>query len=686
MKKVFFLLLALVIMSAFGASGEIYIALTNFPAQGPVIDSFRYKLANFQDNDFYFDVEKGKVKFKVKRDGKEEDVDSRYSVWMQKNPADLVFIIPGLGDHYRNSQAALLAEAIYRAGYSVAIVSNPFCWEFTQSALTSMAPGYTRSDAKDLYYHIARVLDNINEKHPGKVKDVSIVGYSLGALQAAFMAGNEAIEHRLNVKRYVLMSPPVNLIYGLTTLDRYYNIWKNWDKVTLTNNRNLAVGFYKGYSYGALNTDTYLPITEEQASFVIGFMFRMSLGDVMKKIIERHPMEVFGEVSSWKQQEFEKHLERYGYQRYVDAFLKEAHPTIFSTSEPFKHVNGISSLPAMSNELKQNQKIVAVHTADDFLLTDYDRNWLKRQMGDRLVMFDHGSHLGYFCMPQALDVVVKLIKGETVSGPRPATAQPTYHYFDAYLAKMAQAKAKTQTASAKPAQPAQTTQTAQTAKPVQTTQTAAAPASKTPVMTTATAAPAQPAAAAPRKEGEMYVNTQTTASTTPASTIRDGRKVEWRLMPDPGRTNETVLVMREVDVESGLPWEEYQAKAKAEAEAKAKKIAEEALAKADRERAAREREEKAERERVRNAEKAKEKTLEATPKPAKKPEKAANKPKKTAESVKKAVAEAAAKDSAKTNAVQKTVKKASSAKKKGGSTRDDVKMESTVPEEEPKEE
>ncbi|MBR4820654.1 hypothetical protein IKZ70_02180, partial [bacterium] len=480
MKKALFLLFALIALSALSANCEIYIALTNFPAQAPIVDSFRYKLANFKDDDFYFDVEKGKVKFMQKNGDEEEKVDSRYSVWMQKQPADLVFIVPGLGDHYRNSQAALLAEAIYNAGYSVAIISNPFCWEFTQSALTSMAPGYTRADAKDLYHHIARVLDDINEEHPGKVKDISVVGYSLGALQAAFLTRNDVIEHRLNIKRYVLLSPPVNLIYGLTTLDKYYSIWKNWDAVTLTNNRNMAVGFYKGYSYGALKTDSYLPVTEEQASFVIGFMFRMSLGDVMKKIIERHPMEIFGEVSSWKQQEFEKQLERYGFQRYVDTFLKEAHPTIFATSEPFKHVNGICSLPAMANELKQNKNIVALHTADDFLLNDYDRNWLKRAMGDRLVMLDHGSHLGYFCMPQALDIIVKLIKGETVSGPRPATAKPTYNYFDAYLRQMAAAKE------------GQAQQPKQTAPAVQTAQPAVQPAQ-----------PVQPAAPQQPKQNEM---------------------------------------------------------------------------------------------------------------------------------------------------------------------------------------
>lgn len=647
MKKLIALLSLLVSLGTLAASGEIYIALTNFPAQGPVVDSFRYKLANFKDNDFYFDVEKGKVKFTNKIDGQEEEVDSRYSVWMQKQPADLVFIVPGLGDHYRNSQAALLAEAIYNAGFSVAIISNPFCWEFTQSALTSMAPGYTRSDAKDLYHHIARVLDDINEEHPGKVKDISIVGYSLGALQAAFLTRNDVIEHRLNVKRYVLLNPPVNLIYGLTTLDKYYGIWKNWDAVTLTNNRNMAVGFYKGYSYGALQTDTYLPITEEQASFVIGFTFRMSLGDVMKKIIERHPMEIFGEVSSWKQQEFEKQLERYGYQRYVDTFLKEAHPTIFATSEPFKHVNGICSLPAMANELRQNRNIVCLHTADDFLLNDYDRNWLKRQMGDRLVMLDHGSHLGYFCMPQALDIIIKLVKGETVSGPRPATAKPTYNYFDAYLRQMA---------AAKQGQAQQPKQTAPSAPAVQTVQTAAQPA-KTVQPTT----PQQP------KQNEMtmtvvkkdnsgapvIVSNPSTPPSAPQTEVIDGRKVEWRLMPAP--EDKATLKMQQVDVESGLLWEEYQAKAKAEAEAKAKKIAEKALADAEREREAKEREEKAERDRIRNAEKAKEETLEAT----KKSEKA--KPKKTVEEVKKTVS--------------KNVKK-------GGSGRGDVKVESIVPAEE----
>ncbi len=647
MKKALFLLFALIALSAHSANCEIYIALTNFPAQAPIVDSFRYKLANFKDDDFYFDVEKGKVKFMQKNGDEEEKVDSRYSVWMQKQPADLVFIVPGLGDHYRNSQAALLAEAIYNAGYSVAIISNPFCWEFTQSALTSMAPGYTRADAKDLYHHIARVLDDINEEHPGKVKDISIVGYSLGALQAAFLTRNDVIEHRLNIKRYVLLSPPVNLIYGLTTLDKYYSIWKNWDAVTLTNNRNMAVGFYKGYSYGALKTDSYLPVTEEQASFVIGFTFRMSLGDVMKKIIERHPMEIFGEVSSWKQQEFEKQLERYGFQRYVDTFLKEAHPTIFATSEPFKHVNGICSLPAMANELRQNRNIVCLHTADDFLLNDYDRNWLKRQMGDRLVMLDHGSHLGYFCMPQALDIIIKLVKGETVSGPRPATAKPTYNYFDAYLRQMA---------AAKQGQAQQPKQTAPSAPAVQTAQTAAQPA-KTVQPTT----PQQP------KQNEMtmtvvkkdnsgapvIVSNPSTPPSAPQTEVIDGRKVEWRLMPDP--QDKSTLKMQRVDVESGQLWEEYQAKAKAEAEAKAKKIAEKALADAEREREAKEREEKAERDRIRNAEKAKQETLEA----AKKAEK--DKPKKTVEEVKKNV---------------------SKSLKKGGSVRGDVKVESTAPAEE----
>jgi hypothetical protein len=151
----------------------------------------------------------------------------------------------------------------------------------------------------------------------------------------------------------------------------------------------------------------------------------------------------------------------------------------------------------------------------------------------------------------------------------------------------------------------------------------------------------------------VIVSNPTTPPPAPQTEVIDGRKVEWRLMPDP--KDKSTLKMQQVDVESGLLWEEYQAKAKAEAEAKAKKIAEKALADAEKEREAKEREEKAERDMIRNAEKAKQETLEA----AKKPEKA--KPKKTAEEVKKTV---------------------SKSLKKGGSARGDVKVENTAPAEE----
>ena len=151
----------------------------------------------------------------------------------------------------------------------------------------------------------------------------------------------------------------------------------------------------------------------------------------------------------------------------------------------------------------------------------------------------------------------------------------------------------------------------------------------------------------------VIVSNPSTPPSAPQTEVIDGRKVEWRLMPDP--QDKSTLKMQRVDVESGQLWEEYQAKAKAEAEAKAKKIAEKALADAEREREAKEREEKAERERIRNAEKAKQETLEA----AKKAEK--DKPKKTVEEVKKNV---------------------SKSLKKGGSARGDVKVESTAPAEE----
>ena len=551
MKKIFFLTL---LFSAL-CQAELYIALTNFPAQSPAIDTLRYVLADFKEDAFYFDADLEKVNVSAVY-GKEKEVEEvagRYSLWLHEEPSDLVFIVPGLGTHYRNSQAALLGEAFYNAGFSVAIVSNPFCWEFIDHSLTSLAPGYTRSDAKDLYRYLAIVRDDIEKNEPGQVKDHYIVGYSLGALQAAFLAENDAIEQRLNFKRYLLLSPPVNLIYGLTTLDRYYEAWRKWDTSTILTNRNKAVAFYRGYTAELLKSDSYINATEDEASFVIGYSFRQTLMAVMEKVVKRHELEIFGEFSDWKQQAFEKQFERYTYQRYVDTFLRLAHPNAFVTAEPFRNLNNECSLPAVSKTLQQNKNIVMLHAVDDFLETEYDRNWLRRTMGDRLVMLDHGSHLGYFCMPQALDIMVKLLKGEPVTGPK-ASGQPRYDHFAKFLAEQkakeqAQGQTSTKTSTSTSATPAATATTPST----KTTAPAAQPVTTTP------AATSTGVSSFSDKPGVKSGATPSQPPTKPqAVTVKNGRRVEWRLMPDDSRQGDKVYTMQEVDVETGLTVKAYE--------------------------------------------------------------------------------------------------------------------------------
>jgi len=65
-----------------------------------------------------------------------------YSCWLQKKPAPLVCYIPGLGSYRLDQSTLAYADMLYRHGYSVLAISNPFQKEFMERGSTMAVPGY----------------------------------------------------------------------------------------------------------------------------------------------------------------------------------------------------------------------------------------------------------------------------------------------------------------------------------------------------------------------------------------------------------------------------------------------------------------------------------------------------------------------------------------------------------------
>ena len=99
-----------------------------------------------------------------------------------------MFIIPGIGSHRSTTNAVKLAESAWQRGYSAVIVSSPFNPEFILTGLSATYPGYTPSDAEDLYRTLGEIRANIEANHPGKVTSSSLMGYSLGGIATLFIS------------------------------------------------------------------------------------------------------------------------------------------------------------------------------------------------------------------------------------------------------------------------------------------------------------------------------------------------------------------------------------------------------------------------------------------------------------------------------------------------------------------
>ena len=96
-------------------------------------------------------------------------------------------------------------------------LSSPTSYDFMSAASRYATPGISTDDAKDLY----RVMQAIRARHHKlPVTEFHLTGYSLGALNAAFVSQLDETRRSFNFKRVLLLNPPVNLYTSVGNLDK----------------------------------------------------------------------------------------------------------------------------------------------------------------------------------------------------------------------------------------------------------------------------------------------------------------------------------------------------------------------------------------------------------------------------------------------------------------------------------
>ncbi|MCG4453654.1 MULTISPECIES: serine/threonine protein kinase [unclassified Pseudomonas] len=345
-----------------------------------------------------------------------------YSLAEQKGEAPLIFIIAGTGMPYNSSTAEYLKKLFYGAGYHVVQLSSPTSYDFMSAASRSATPGLTGEDADDLY----RAMQAVRAQHPRlQVSAFNLVGYSLGALQAAFVSQLDETRRSFNFKRVLMLNPPVNLYTSTGNLDRLVQTQVEGINNSTTFYETVLAKltrYFQAKGYVDLN-DAMLfdfqrskeQLSDEQMAMLIGTVFRFAAADIAftsdlinrRGVITpaRYPINDSTSLTPFFKRALQCNFDCYISEQLIPMW--RARDDGGSITQMIDQI----SLYAVEDYLKNSSKIAVMHNADDFILGPGDLGFLRRTLGDRLTVYPFGGHCGNLNYRVNSDAMLEFFRG-----------------------------------------------------------------------------------------------------------------------------------------------------------------------------------------------------------------------------------------------------------------------------------
>ncbi len=352
----------------------------------------------------------------------------RYELWLQPTPAPIVFILPGLGTHRLAKSSVAVAEMFFRRGFSAVTISSAMHSDFMETASTVAVPGFAPVDARDIHAALDAIYHDLERSYPGRITARALLGMSLGAFHTLHIAAAEGDPDNtaIDFDRYIVVSPPLQLLYSVSQLDRFYNA----PMALPPEQRN-------GCMIGALQKailidfDTNatrraeIPFARVEAEFLIGLNFRLALHDVIWSSQSRHNLGVLKTpLDDWRRAPATAEILDFSFLEYFHAFVlpyyMERNSEITSAKEMFE----LGDVRALVDSFPAPGKVRVFVNRDDFLLTPEHIQWLVRVFGDRNVSCQpEGGHMGSLFDPVVRERIVDSL--DDLLAPDARTGTPT---------------------------------------------------------------------------------------------------------------------------------------------------------------------------------------------------------------------------------------------------------------------
>jgi hypothetical protein len=364
--------------------------------------------------------------------------DEKLRVWLspQRKPAPLAIVISGTGSDGNTAKTSLLRAALYGAGYHVLTLPSPTFPGFIVSASTTGVAGDLLQDSRDLYAAMQQIVAHLRRRIP--ITEIHVLGYSLGGANAAVVKSIDATEGKLGIHRAVMINPPVSLLASIGRLDQLYtlsigtgdegfeklyrrlyarlaNLYRASDRV------HIEAGDLLGAAAVVLKSDA-------DYSAAIALTFRLALVDVFFTgdlyagtgvvVDPKHPPRVGDSLESMGMV-----LRGKSYAEYFDHVLVPYY-TAHRPGATSELLRAESRLEIIGDDLRRNSDYYAQTNGDDLILDESELAWLRATLGERIVVYDHGGHLGNLGERQQIADLLAMLAGEWPRQAAPTAAAP----------------------------------------------------------------------------------------------------------------------------------------------------------------------------------------------------------------------------------------------------------------------
>jgi hypothetical protein len=358
--------------------------------------------------------------------------DRRLRVWfsVQDKPAPLAIVIAGTGSDGNAAKLKVLRGALYGAGYHVLTMPSPTFPGFIVAASSTGVAGDLMQDAHDLYAAMQQIIGHLPPRV--RITDIDVLGYSLGGANAAIVKSIDAQEGKLKIHRALMINPPVSLFASVGRLDKLFaqSIGSGDAGVERLYRRLYAEIANLYVASGRVQVDENFMMeaaaavlkSDAEFSAAIALSFRLDLenmifaGDLYAGTgvvtDPNHPPRVGDSLAQTERLLRAMPFSEY-FSRVFAPYYLQHRPGATGAS-----LIADNSLDIIGAALRADPDYYVLTNSNDVILDNRELAWLEDTLGPRIVVYDHGGHLGNLGdRAQVADML------EMLGGRWPATAK-----------------------------------------------------------------------------------------------------------------------------------------------------------------------------------------------------------------------------------------------------------------------